>query len=112
MFVSSEIVKWNINELKLLYRFPTYYSIGHLCVPGGPTKKPHGKYVIAYNKITKDRYLPLIVPWRSEFTKLSKPTRRASQRKLGMGCPHMPTRMTKSSAFSKVRESSIRNMQR
>lgn len=23
-----------------------------------PTRKPHGKYVIAYNKITKDRYLP------------------------------------------------------
>jgi nitrous-oxide reductase len=25
---------------------------------GGPTAKPHGKYMIAYNKITKDRYLP------------------------------------------------------
>ncbi len=57
-FVSSEIVKWNIQDLKVLDRVPTYYSIGHLCVPGGPTKKPHGKYVIAYNKITKDRYLP------------------------------------------------------
>jgi len=57
-FVSSEIVKWNIKELKVLDRVPTYYSIGHLCVPGGPTKKPWGKYVIAYNKITKDRYLP------------------------------------------------------
>jgi nitrous-oxide reductase len=58
MFVSSEIVKWNVKDLKVLDRVPTYYSIGHLCVPGGPTKKPHGKYVIAYNKITKDRYLP------------------------------------------------------
>jgi nitrous-oxide reductase len=58
MFVSSEIVKWNIKDLKVLDRVPTYYSIGHLCVPGGPTKKPYGKYVIAYNKITKDRYLP------------------------------------------------------
>ena len=58
MFVSSEIVKWNIKDLKVLDRVPTYYSIGHLSVPGGPTKKPHGKYVIAYNKITKDRYLP------------------------------------------------------
>src|SRR6186713_932670 len=57
-FVSSEIVKWNIKELKVVDRVPTYYSIGHLCVPGGPTKKPWGKYVIAYNKITKDRYLP------------------------------------------------------
>jgi nitrous-oxide reductase len=57
-FVSSEIVKWNVQSLEVLDRVPTYYSIGHLCVPGGPTKKPWGKYVIAYNKITKDRYLP------------------------------------------------------
>ncbi|GAB4092919.1 Sec-dependent nitrous-oxide reductase [Flaviaesturariibacter terrae] len=57
-FVSSEIVKWDINTLKVLDRVPTYYSVGHLCVPGGPTAKPWGKYVIAYNKITKDRYLP------------------------------------------------------
>jgi nitrous-oxide reductase len=57
-FVSSEIVKWNIKDLKVLDRVPTYYSIGHLCIPGGDTKKPWGKYVIAYNKITKDRYLP------------------------------------------------------
>jgi len=58
MFVSSEIVKWNVEKLEVLDRVPTYYSIGHLCVPGGDTKKPYGKYVIAYNKITKDRYLP------------------------------------------------------
>lgn len=57
-FVSSEIVKWNVKTLEVLDRVPTYYSIGHLSVPGGPTAKPYGKYVIAYNKITKDRYLP------------------------------------------------------
>jgi len=39
-------------------RVPTYYSIGHLMVPGGDTKKPYGKYVLAMNKITKDRFLP------------------------------------------------------
>lgn len=58
MFVSSEIVKWSLSDLKVLDRVPTYYSIGHLSIPGGPTAKPHGKYMIAYNKITKDRYLP------------------------------------------------------
>ena len=57
-FVSSEVVKWNIKDLKVVDRVPTYYSIGHLSIPGGPTKKPWGKYLIAYNKITKDRYLP------------------------------------------------------
>jgi nitrous-oxide reductase len=59
MFVSSEIVKWRLKDLQVLDRVPTYYSIGHLMVAGGPTKKPYGKYMVAYNKITKDRYLPV-----------------------------------------------------
>jgi nitrous-oxide reductase len=42
----------------VLDRIPTYYSIGHLMIPGGDSKKPWGKYVLAMNKITKDRYLP------------------------------------------------------
>jgi nitrous-oxide reductase len=58
MFVSSEIVRWNIKDLKVIDRQPTFYSPGHLSIPGGDTKKPNGKYVIVYNKITKDRYLP------------------------------------------------------
>jgi nitrous-oxide reductase len=58
MFVSSEIVKWNIKDLTVVDRTPTFYSVGHLCIPGGNTSKPFGKYLIAYNKITKDRYLP------------------------------------------------------
>jgi nitrous-oxide reductase len=58
MFVSSEIVKWNVKTLEVVDRVPTYYSIGHLSVPGGDSKQPWGKYVVAYNKITKDRYLP------------------------------------------------------
>lgn len=57
-FVSSEVVKWSVKDLKVLDRVPTYYSVGHLCVPGGDSKKPFGQYMIAYNKITKDRYLP------------------------------------------------------
>lgn len=57
-FVSSEVVKWDIKSLKVLDRVPTYYSVGHLMIPGGDSKKPFGKYLVAYNKITKDRYLP------------------------------------------------------
>jgi nitrous-oxide reductase len=52
------VVKWNIKDLKVLDRQPTYYSPGHLTIAGGDTKKPYGKYLIAYNKITKDRFLP------------------------------------------------------
>ncbi len=58
MFVSSEIVKWNVKSLEVLDRQPTFYSTGHLMTVGGNTAKPVGKYLVAYNKITKDRYLP------------------------------------------------------
>lgn len=57
-FISSEIVKWQLGTWKVVDRIPTYYSPGHLSIPGGDTKKPWGKYVIALNKITKDRFLP------------------------------------------------------
>lgn len=58
MFVSSEVVKWSLKDLKVLDRVPTYYSVGHLAVSHGDTKNPRGKYMVAYNKITKDRFLP------------------------------------------------------
>ena len=57
-FISSEVTKWKIGTWEVVDRIPTYYSIGHLMIPGGDTKKPDGKYLVAMNKITKDRYLP------------------------------------------------------
>ena len=58
MFLSSEIVKWRVSDCTVLDRIPTYYSLGHLMIPGGDSRKPWGKYLLAMNKITKDRYLP------------------------------------------------------
>ena len=58
MFLSSEIVKWKLGTWEVVDRQPTFYSVGHLMIPGGSTAKPTGKYVLAMNKITKDRYLP------------------------------------------------------
>lgn len=57
-FISSEIVKWNIEKLEVVDRINVYYSPGHLMIPGGDSRKPDGKYLVALNKITKDRYLP------------------------------------------------------
>jgi len=56
-FISSEVVKWKIGTWEVVDRKPTYYSVGHLMIPGGNSAKPFGKYVVAMNKITKDRYL-------------------------------------------------------
>lgn len=57
-FISSEVVKWKLGTWEVLDRKPTYYSVGHLMIPGGNSEKPFGKYLLAMNKITKDRYLP------------------------------------------------------
>ncbi|GGX17748.1 Sec-dependent nitrous-oxide reductase [Aquimarina muelleri] len=57
-FISSEVVKWKLETWEVIDRKPTYYSVGHLMIPGGNSAKPFGKYVLAMNKITKDRYLP------------------------------------------------------
>lgn len=57
-FITSEVVKWKLGTWEVLDRAPCYYSIGHLMIPGGDSKKPWGKYLVALNKITKDRYLP------------------------------------------------------
>ncbi len=57
-FISSNVVKWKVGTWEVLDKAATFYSIGHLMIPGGDSKKPQGKYLVALNKITKDRYLP------------------------------------------------------
>ncbi len=57
-FISSEVVKWKLGTWEVVDRKPTYYSVGHLMIPGGNSAEPFGKYLLAMNKITKDRYLP------------------------------------------------------
>jgi nitrous-oxide reductase len=57
-FISSEIVKWSLSDFTVVDRIPVYYSVGHLMIPGGDSQKPWGKYMVALNKMTKDRYLP------------------------------------------------------
>ena len=57
-FISSEVVKWKLGTWEVVDRVPTYYSVGHLMIPGGGTMKPNAKYLVAMDKITKDRYLP------------------------------------------------------
>lgn len=57
-FLSSEIIKWRLDSFEVVDRLPTFYSIGHLMIPGGDTMAPYDNYAVAMNKITKDRYLP------------------------------------------------------
>eukprot|EP01089_Gocevia_fonbrunei_P000166 TRINITY_DN10170_c0_g5_i1.p1 TRINITY_DN10170_c0_g5~~TRINITY_DN10170_c0_g5_i1.p1 ORF type:complete len:511 (+),score=73.87 TRINITY_DN10170_c0_g5_i1:71-1603(+) len=69
-FISSEVVKWKLGTWEVIDRKPTYYSVGHLMIPGGNSRKPFGKYVVALNKITKIDICQLVQRWstRLRFT--------------------------------------------
>lgn len=57
LFVDSAISKWQLGTWKVVDKIPVTYNIGHLSVIGGDTMHPFGKYLLALNKMTKDRFL-------------------------------------------------------
>ena len=57
MFISSEVVKWNIETGEVIDRKPTYFSPGHATTTHGDTVEPHGNWMIAGNKLAKDNFL-------------------------------------------------------
>ncbi len=59
LYVDSQIVKWDFRNLKLLDRVNVHYNIGHLDSMEGKSTKPKGKYGIALNKLSIDRFLPV-----------------------------------------------------
>ena len=66
-FLDSTVVKWTIGPpyhpadagWKVVDKVSVHYNIGHLQAPGSNTKKPWGKYVVALNKWSVDRFPPL-----------------------------------------------------
>jgi nitrous-oxide reductase len=57
MFISSEVVKWNVGSGKVLDRVSVQYSPGHIAAAEGDTVSPDGKYLVSLNKLAKDTYL-------------------------------------------------------
>ena len=60
LFLDSQIAKWKIGPpWSVTDKIDVYYSIGHLMVAGGDTRHPYGDYMVALDKLSKDRYLPV-----------------------------------------------------
>jgi nitrous-oxide reductase len=65
LFLDSQVVKWNIDKAVagtddyIVDRINVHYNIGHLQAAGGETMKPHGDFLLALNKLSKDQYLPV-----------------------------------------------------
>ena len=59
LYVDSQVVKWNYKTLKILDKINVHYNIGHLDSMEGKSSKPVGKYVIALDKLSIDRFNPI-----------------------------------------------------
>ncbi|MCC6236699.1 MAG: Sec-dependent nitrous-oxide reductase [Dehalococcoidia bacterium] len=64
LFVESAVAKWSLGDpyfkgdqaFKLVDKIPVQYNIGHLVAMEGDTTKPQGKYLVALNKWSIDRF--------------------------------------------------------
>ena len=59
IYVDSMITKWDYCEGKILDQLPIHYNVGHLMTMQGDTTDPKGKYLVALNKLSIDRFNPV-----------------------------------------------------
>ena len=59
IYVDSQITKWNYKTGKVLDTLPIHYNVGHLMTMEGDTRFPDGKYLVALNKLSIDRFNPV-----------------------------------------------------
>jgi nitrous-oxide reductase len=56
VFIESVVAKWSLKDLKVIEKIPVHYNIGHIMAAEGDTVSPDGKYVVAMNKMSIDRF--------------------------------------------------------
>lgn len=59
IYVDSMITRWNYCEGKVLDQLPIHYNVGHLMTMEGDSVSPDGKYLVALNKLSIDRFNPV-----------------------------------------------------
>jgi nitrous-oxide reductase len=59
LFIESKVAKWSIKDLKVVDKVSAHYNIGHILAAEGDTVNPAGKYVVAMNKMSMDRFTPV-----------------------------------------------------
>ncbi|MEO8196184.1 MAG: Sec-dependent nitrous-oxide reductase [Thermoanaerobaculia bacterium] len=56
LFIESAVAKWSLKDLKVIEKLPVHYNIGHLLAAEGDTVSPDGRYVVAMDKWSLDRF--------------------------------------------------------
>ena len=91
LFIESKVAKWNVKDLKLVEKIPVHYNIGHLLAAEGDTVSPDGKYVVAMNKMSIDRFASVgpLYPQNFQLIDISgEKMRLLADMPIGIGEPH------------------------
>ena len=60
MFIESAVAKWSWKNFQQpVEKLSVHYNIGHILSAEGDTVSPDGKYLVAMNKMSMDRFLPV-----------------------------------------------------
>ena len=59
LYVDSQVAKWNYCDGKVLDKLSVHYNIGHLMAMEGDSVDPKGRYLVALNKLSIDRFNPV-----------------------------------------------------
>ena len=91
VFIESKVAKWSLKDLKLIEKLPVHYNIGHIMAAEGDTVSPDGKYVVAMNKMSIDRFTGVgpLYPQNFQLIDITGDKMRLlSDTPIGIGEPH------------------------
>ncbi|MBI2391340.1 MAG: Sec-dependent nitrous-oxide reductase [Deltaproteobacteria bacterium] len=91
VFIESVVAKWSLKDLKVIEKMPVHYNIGHILAAEGDTVSPDGKYVVAMNKMSMDRFTNVGPLYPQNFQLLDvdgEKMRMLVDMPIGIGEPH------------------------
>jgi len=91
VFIESKVAKWSLKDMKLIEKLPVHYNIGHIMAAEGDTVSPDGKYVVAMNKMSIDRFTGVgpLYPQNFQLIDITGDKMRLlSDTPIGIGEPH------------------------
>jgi nitrous-oxide reductase len=91
VFLESVVAKWSLKDLKVIEKIPVHYNIGHILAAEGDTVSPDGKYVVAMNKMSMDRFTKVGPLYPQNFQLIDvdgDKMRMLTDMPIGIGEPH------------------------
>jgi nitrous-oxide reductase len=92
VFLDSTVVKWDYNQVGgPTEALPVQYNIGHITSAEGDSASPDGKYVVAMNKMSQDRFQNVgpLLPQNFQLIDISGPKMQIiADMPIGLGEPH------------------------